>query len=102
MGKIIKGHGDELYLDVTDKARDIAHLFKLWSMWERDGRTYRLPIMEESDLEYALNNGRRVCIEVASGDEVRELYRRKKEGWPKAKKILIDGYIYVKYSDLYF
>jgi hypothetical protein len=101
---IITSTDGVIWLDVTDKARKIfeTELFQLYHVWESDGKTMRIPIVDEIDMEYAETTGHPICIEVGRLSDG-ELSEKVTSGsWKEADKITHNGYVYVKYNDLTF
>ena len=103
MKKIIKSSDGKIYLNVTDKATALfhTHAFDMYAVWEKSGTTFRIPIMEKQELDYALQNEKSVCIEVADIEDLINLIPMKPEKWEQADKVLHDGYIYIRYADLF-
>jgi hypothetical protein len=102
INKIVKSSDGMLWLDVTDKAEKLfkADVFQLFFVWESEGKTLRIPIDDEDDLKYALNNKGIICL-IIEGD-VSDVTDITKDSWESADKISHNGFIYVRYSDLIF
>lgn len=104
MSKIIQSKEGFIWLDVTEDANKIffCNLFNLFLVWEKDGNTFRVPIEDEIDLDYAIEIGGRICIEIgnSSGSDKIEFVTR--DSWNSADKITHNGYVYVRYNDLSF
>lgn len=103
MKKIIKSSDGKIYFNVTDKAEALFHskAFDLYAVWEKAGSTLRIPIFEKQELDYALANEKTICIEIASLEDLINLIPLKPEKWEQADKILNNGYIYIRYADLF-
>lgn len=91
-----------VWCDVTDKARELLRLniFQLFAVWERDGSTFRIPITDETELEYCLGNMYSVCIELS--DQSERMRFVTVNSWNEADKITHNGHVYVRYADLSF
>lgn len=85
-----------LYMDVSDKAFDIfdANLFELFILWVKGDNTFRIPLLERDEIDFARKYGKSVCIEVGPQCHC------KVEKWTDVDKIIHNGYVYVKYSDI--
>lgn len=103
MKKIIKSSDGKIYLNVTDKASELfnSNAFDMYAVWEKLGTTLRIPILETQELEYALQNDKAVCIEIADIEDLINLIPMRPEKWDHADKVLHDGYIYIRYADLF-
>lgn len=104
MSKLIKSDDGFIWLDVTDKAVEVyaTGLFPLYNVWNSGSHTFRIPIEDIIDLDYALNNKSMVCIEVGNIKEGKSLDFVTIESWDSADKITHDGHVYVRYKDLSF
>lgn len=99
-----------IWLDVTDKAKKIfdSGAFELFHVWKTDGKTFRIPIETELDLEYALSypfpatEHHSVCIEVGDNQDGKKIDFVTLDSFSAADKINHNGYIYVRYADLSF
>ena len=108
--KIIKTSGGFVWLDVTDKARQIydSNTFELYHVWKQEGNTHRIFIQSDEDLNYALTGefltteNHSVCIEIGNLDEENKLDFISVSSWENADKILHNNHVYVKYADLTF
>lgn len=85
-----------LYMDVSKKAYKIfdAEIFDLFILWEKEGKTFRIPLLERDEIKIAFDYHKSVCIEVP------HQCTSSVDMWANADKILHDGYIYVRYSDI--
>lgn len=92
----------ELFLEVTDRARDIysSKLFDLYEVWEKDGVTHKFLISNIKDLMRACDTDHAICIYGGRLDEDRLLITR--VSWDMADKITKEGFVYVRYNDLRF
>jgi hypothetical protein len=107
---LIKSREGFVWLEVTDKARKIyeSQAFELFHVWRYDGKTFRMPIENEEDLEYALSTPfpatehHSVCIEIGDDGVDKRLDFVTLESWENADKIQHNGFIYVRYADLSF
>ena len=101
---IITSTDGVVWIDVSDRARRIfnADLFQLYHVWEHGGRTLRIPIVDEVDLEYAEQTGHPICIEVGRLSKGELSDKVTADSWRDADKITHNGYVYVKYNDLTF
>jgi hypothetical protein len=99
-----------LWLDVTDKAKKIfdSGAFELFHVWKTDGKTFRIPIEDEQDLDYALSTPfpatehHSICIEVGDNQDGKKIDFVTVESFSEADKIQHNGFIYVRYADLSF
>lgn len=96
MRKSFKTTDGLTFMDVSDKAFAIFDykLFDLHAVWQKGDTTYRIPITERDDIQVALDYHKFICIEVPS------LCQCNVDKWSDADKILHNGYIYVRYSDI--
>lgn len=103
MKKIIKSSDGKVYLNVTDKADALfaTHAFNMFAVWEKGESTLRIPIIDKHELQFALENDKAVCIEIASLEDLINLLPMKPEKWESADKVLHNGYIYIRYADLF-
>jgi len=107
---LIKSREGFVWLEVTEKARRIfnSQTFELYHVWRYDGKTFRMPIEDEKDLDYALDTSfptteqHSICIEVGDDGEGKKLDFITLDSWEEADKIQHNGYIYVRYADLSF
>ena len=83
-------------MDVTKKAYKILEedLFDLHAVWQKEGRTYKIPIHDKDDIDIAIQYGKYICIEVGQTCQCNQ------DIWADADKIIHDGYVYVRYSDI--
>lgn len=96
MQKVFKTLDGILCLDVTTKAYKILDekLFDLFAVWQKDDKTYKIPIQDKDDIDIAIQYGKYICIEVGKACNCTV------DKWKDADKILHEGYIYVRYSDI--
>lgn len=107
---LIKSREGFVWLEVTDKARQIfdSKAFELFHVWRNDGKTFRIPIGDEVELDYALKESfpaseqHSICIEVGDDGESKKLDFVTIDSWEEADKIQHNGFIYVRYADLSF
>lgn len=107
---LIRSREGFVWLEVTDKAKKIfdSQAFELFHVWRYDGKTFRIPIADETELKYALetpfpaNEHHSVCIEVGDDSENKKLDFVTLASWEEADKIQHNGFIYVRYADLSF
>lgn len=96
MKKFLKSMDDMLYMNVTDKAQALFGIFDLFVLWEKGDTTYRLPVTSGDELRFALTQPEKfICIEIGNVPPARKL------NWERADTITHNGYIYVKYNDLF-
>ena len=102
---IIKSAGGVLWLEVTEKAEALlkAGVFDLYVVTIlENGDTRRLPVLDESDLDFAERNNGKICIEIGRYEAEKSLGHVTLDSWDNADKIQHNGYIYVRYNDLSF
>lgn len=103
MEKIVKTFDDKLYLDVTKNAQPLFGILDLFVLWKKGDTTHKLPITSSEELRFALaQEGKQVCIEVASREEIAQVITRAAINWSSVDTITHNGFIYVKYNDLLF
>ncbi len=85
-----------LCMDVTPKAYKIfdGKLFDLFAVWQKADKFFKIPILEKDDIDVALNMGQYICIEVGHACQC------DRDRWADADKIVHDGYVYVRYTDI--
>lgn len=96
MAKIFKTLDGMQCMDVSKKAYEIfdANLFDLYVVWEKGDKTYKLPVTERTDIDFALQFKKFVCINTGPACQC-DIDR-----WSDADKIIHNGYLYVRYSDI--
>jgi hypothetical protein len=96
MEKIFKTLDGMLCMDVTSKAYRIfdEKLFDLFAVWQKEDKTYKIPIHDKEDINIAIQYGKYICIEVGHACQC------DKDKWSDADKITHNGYVYVRYSDI--
>ena len=96
MAKIFKTIDGMQCMDVTSKAYKIfdANIFNLYIVWEKGTTTYKLPVTEKSDIDVAIQYKKFICIEIGPACNCGI------DKWSDADKIIHEGYVYVKYSDI--
>ena len=84
------------YMDVSEKAFAIfdCKLFDLYAIWEKDNEINRIPITKRGDIQVAFDYHQTICIEVPYNCSCHA------ERWAEADKIVHNGFIYVRYSDI--
>jgi hypothetical protein len=103
MAKIFKALDGMLYMNVTPHAYELwrGKTLDLFVVWEKGATVYKLPILEEVELTYALTQeGKHICIEIGSAEQLSDLLKIKSFKWEKADTITHEGFLYVKYNDL--
>ena len=101
MAKFFKTLDGILYKNVTPHAHELFHHMELFVLWEKGDTTYRLPIDSLQELKYAIGQqGKYICIEVGTLEELSKFVSMKSFKWDKADTITHEGFIYVKYNDL--
>ena len=103
MRNLIKSMDGKIFLNVTDKAETLfsTQAFNMYAVWEKADATLRIPIQDKHELQFALENDKAVCIEIASLEDLVNLLPMKPEKWELADKVLHNGYIYIRYADLF-
>lgn len=83
-------------MDVSSKAYKILDekLFDLFAVWQKDDKTYKIPIQDKEDINIALQYGKYICIEIGHACQCNH------DRWANADKITHNGYVYVRYSDI--
>jgi len=96
MQKFFKSSDGLMYMDVSAKAFAIydTKIFDLYAVWQKEDNVYRIPITERDDIQVALDYHKFICIEVPYKCQCNV------DKWADADKIIHDGYIYVRYSDI--
>ena len=96
MQKFFKAMDGMLYMDVSSKAFKIfdANIFDLFILWEKGERTFKIPLMERDEIQVAFDFGKSVCIEVCPTCSCGV------DKWSDADKIIHNGFVYVRYSDI--
>lgn len=104
MSKIIQSKEGFIWLDITEDANKIffSNLFSLFLVWQKEGNTFRIPITDEMDLDYAVQVGGKICIEIGSANGSDKIEFVTRDSWNAADKITHNGYVYVRYNDLSF
>jgi len=93
-----------VWLDITKQCKRSTNNIEeqwtanhLYSVNPKDDTEYLLESIHE--VEQAVKEQMRICIEVGQMPQ----QKPKKKGWfNKAKKIVHEGYVYVKYNDIKF
>ena len=102
MKKFLKSSDNRLYLNVTEYADRLWQHVDLFVLWEKGTTTYRLTITDKDELSFALGQpDKAVCIELGRMDELSHLFNTNNLKWEKADTLTHNGYIYVKYNDLF-
>lgn len=101
MAKVFKAVDEKLYLDVTEQAQILFPQVPLFAVWQKGETIYRLPITTGIELHFALDNDKSVCLEVADARLIRRLYGSPKLKFEDADFITHNGFLYVKYNDLF-
>lgn len=98
---IISNDG-EVFMDVTKDADNVrkADLFTLYEVWEKDGKVHKYMITDINDFRRAVSTKHAICVLVGSLKDKRTVITQ--SSWEGADKIMHEGFIYVKYSDLRF
>ena len=96
MQKFFKSSDGLMYMDVSAKAFAIydTKIFDLYAVWQKEDNVYRIPITEREDIQIAFDYHKFICIEVPYKCQCNV------DKWADADKIIHDGYIYVRYSDI--
>lgn len=96
MKKFFKAMDGLLYMDVTEKALKIfdSNLFELFAVWQKGETIYKIPVLDREELDVAISYGKYLCIEVGPQCHCNP------DRWSDADKIIHEGYVYVKYSDI--
>jgi hypothetical protein len=96
MQKFFKTLDGIQYMDVTPKAYKIfdEKLFDLHAVWQKEDKTYKIPIQDKEDIDIAIQYGKYVCIEIGKTCQCGH------DRWADADKITHNGYVYVRYSDI--
>lgn len=96
MQKFFKTTDGAVYMDVSSKAFTIydTKIFDLYGVWEKEGNIYRIPITDREDVQTCFDYHKFICIEVP--------YRChcNTDRWADADKIVHNGFVYVRYSDI--
>ncbi len=103
MAKILKTSDGMLYMNVTPHAFELwrSKTFDLFVLWEKGSTVYKIPILEEVELTYAMTQeGKYICIEIGSAEQLSDLLKIKSFKWEKADTIIHEGFVYIKYNDL--
>ena len=101
--RLIKSSDGFVWLDVTDRAREVfdLKLFRLFLLWQKEDKTLRIPVENESEYDYAISSGNKICVYVGKmGDGSSD--RVTIDSWDTADKLTHNGYVYVRYADLSF
>ena len=92
-----------VYMDVHDKANALweCGVLDLFVVWEKGSRVFKLPILSKNELDFVLKQeGRVVCIELGSIDQMTQLFHPKIEKLSNADTITHDGFLYVRCNDI--
>lgn len=91
-----------IYMSVHNKARALWGAMDLFVVWQKGETTYKLPILSEEELTFALQQeGKVVCIEIGSAEELNPIVVPTITNWDKVDSITKDGFLYVKYNDIF-
>jgi hypothetical protein len=103
MKKIFKTSDGRIYMNVTEKAEKLfsTHMFDLYVVWEKEDKTFRLPVTDRQDIAVAMEYNKSIAIEIASIQDVIDLIPMRPDKWEKADKLLHNGFIYIRYDDLF-
>lgn len=96
MRKYFKTMDGLSFMDVSDKAFALFDhkLFDLYALWNKGDTTYRIPITDRGDIQVALDYHKSICIEVPHQCQCNV------DKWTEADKLIHEGYVYVRYSDI--
>lgn len=101
MKKHFKSIDGALYLNVTPQAKKLWQSVDLFVLWEKGDKTYRLPINTEEELNFALHQeGKSICMEIGTEDELSLYIHKNIEKWSQADTITHNGFIYVRCNDI--
>jgi hypothetical protein len=103
MKKIFKTSDGRIYLSITQKAEQLFEvgMFDMYAVWEKGDNVFRLPILEKEDIDIAHKYDKSICIEIASVQDIIDIIPMKPDKWDKADKVLHNGFIYIRYDDLF-
>lgn len=92
----------EVFMEVTHMADQVrkADLFTLYEVWEKNGEVHKHLLTDCADFERAKSTNHAICVDVGSLRDRNALITQ--SSWEGADKIMHEGFIYVKYSDLRF
>jgi hypothetical protein len=103
MKKYFKTGDGYLYLNVTAHANELwqSKSIELFVLWEKGNTTYRLPVMSEEELTFALNqDGKNICIEIGTAEELSGLFEQRIDKLSTADTITHNGFLYVRCNDI--
>lgn len=103
MKKYFKTGDDYIYMDVTNHAPELwqSKSIELFVLWEKESTTYRMPIMSDEELTFALNqDGKFICIEIGTAEDLSGMFEQRREKLNNANTITHDGYVYVRCNDI--
>lgn len=92
-----------IYMSVhNSKAKSLWNVVDLYVLWQKGDTTYKLPILSKEELTFALEQeGKFICIEVGSAEELYPLLNPPIINWEKVDSVTKDGFLYVKYNDIF-
>jgi hypothetical protein len=74
MKKYFKTIDGKIYLDITPKAKELFGILDLYSLWQKGNITYRLPMIDEAELNFMLTQeNKSICIEIGKDSDIKHL-----------------------------
>lgn len=96
----MKAHENYIFYDVTDKSLELIGILPLYELWEDDFNKYYTPLEYDYEVQRALTMNHKVCMAIGTLDNDRVIIRNGINSWMDCKKIVHEGFVYVKFNDL--